>query len=229
MKPQGTRKRQIFRWAGIGFVPVVLLVAGFAGWQYHQTPGFCALCHLMDPYLQSWTGERVSETDGEPLLVKLHADEGDVCLDCHEPTLQQQVEELWMYLRDEYRDPPRERKFSKEECLKCHEHASREELIELTQDYEIQFNVTGEFLKRLEAQDKYRLGEEGPINPHDYVVDPQNTEDPHAEGSPLPACYRCHKMHRESPGIDYCFTCHHSGTFGPCDTCHEPRTRTDGS
>jgi hypothetical protein len=225
-KTRKEKKRPIRLWAGIGLVPLVLFAVGLAGWQYHKQPQFCALCHLMDPYLASWTGERVSETDGSPLLVKVHADEGDVCLDCHEPTLAQQIDELKMYISDDYRDPPRERRFGEEECFKCHEHATREDLIERTKDYEVVFNVTGEFLKRLEAQGEYRLGDEGPINPHDYPTDVQNSVDPHAEGSPQLECNRCHKMHRESPGLDYCFGCHHSGTFAPCDTCHEARTRS---
>lgn len=226
---KSTPKRKLVRvLAGLGVALIVLVAAGFAGWKYHEKPQSCGLCHLMHTYIATYTGAIVSEKDGSPLMAKVHADEGDTCLDCHEPTLNQQFAELKMYISGDYRDPPRMRKYGEEECFKCHEHPNREDLIERTKDYEIVYNVTGEFLRRLEAQSTYKLSEEGPINPHDYPTDVQNVTDPHAEGSPQLECNRCHKSHRESPGIDYCFTCHHSGTFAPCNTCHEARTRSAG-
>ena len=33
---------------------VVIIVAGVALWNYHEQPQFCATCHIMQPYLESW-------------------------------------------------------------------------------------------------------------------------------------------------------------------------------
>lgn len=207
----------------------LITVLGIGAWNFHQQPVFCStFCHLMESYVAPWTGEIAPEQDGSPLMAKTHADEGVTCLDCHEPTLKQQIDELQMQLSGEYRDPPRMRKYGQEECLKCHEHATREELIERTKDYQIEYHAEDRYLKAIENQSIYTLGQEGPINPHDFPTDLRNISEPHAEGSPQLECYQCHKSHRESPGIDYCFGCHHSGTFAPCDTCHEARTRSSG-
>ena len=78
-------------------------------------------------------------------------------------------------------------------CFDCHvpnEHTSYEQVIELTADYII---------------------DDQNINPHD----------PHAGlEQPQVECRYCHKMHKESPLIKGCYSCHHAGTFESCSTCH---------
>ena len=210
----------------VGAVVVVLALSGFAAVQWHETPQFCAaFCHLMDPYLASYTGQVVSTRDGSTLMAKAHADEGLACLDCHEPTLEQQVQELVTFVKGDYRTPLDRMRVSDEDCLACKEHASREELIERTADYQMEYTLNEEVLSRIAAAG-YDLEGERNTNPHAYPVNPVNPIDPHKEGGPMPECAKCHRMHGESPKIEGCFGCHHSGTFGPCNTCHEQRSRT---
>ena len=153
---------------------------------YHEQPQFCATCHVMEPYLETWR-----ESD---FLVNTHAEADVVCLDCHEATIEQQVSELVITIKGDYREPLKEREFPMEMCFQCHEHASYEMLAELTSDYQID-------------------GE--PVNPHNPHANVEDAENQQFE------CYNCHKMHDESPGINACYKCHHIGTFENCNDCHE--------
>ena len=109
----------------------VVLVGGVGAagfWQYHEEPQFCATCHIMDPYLDSL------QTPG--FGAQVHAEEGLACLDCHEPTIQQQMDELAVYLQGDYEVPLKDLKYRMEDCLACHEHGDYEEIIEMTADLE---------------------------------------------------------------------------------------------
>jgi cytochrome c nitrite reductase small subunit len=112
---------------------VVIGGVGAVGlWQYHEQPQFCATCHLMEPYLQSWQASDYG--------AYAHAVEGVACLDCHEPTLEQQVDELVVYMQGDFTVPLEEREFSADFCLDCHEaneHTSYDEVIQLTADLEL--------------------------------------------------------------------------------------------
>lgn len=68
-----------------------------AAWKYHEQPQFCATCHIMEPYLESW----VSSDYG----AHAHAVEDATCLECHEPTTQQQVDELVVYMQGDFTVP----------------------------------------------------------------------------------------------------------------------------
>ena len=104
--------------------------SGLGLWQYHQQPKFCAaVCHVMDPYLASW-----SESE---FLVSAHADEGLACLDCHEASLEEQLHEAKVFVTNQYEDPLQMRYFPNEFCFACHEHASYEEVAARTTDYVI--------------------------------------------------------------------------------------------
>jgi cytochrome c nitrite reductase small subunit len=48
-------------------------------------------------------------------------------------------------------------------------------------------------------------------------------ENPHASHLGEEECFQCHKMHRKSPGMKYCVTCHHTGELVTCSTCHDDR------
>jgi hypothetical protein len=201
-------------------VVVVIGVGGYTGYRWHETPQFCSVCHLMQPYVDSLAGKKVSENDGSPLLANLHAKSGLVCLDCHKTTIQQQTQELITYIKGDYPTPLEKRKFPQTMCLACHPHDSREALIALTANYQVNYDgVTGQF-KELLAAAGYDLNQHKTINPHAMTLDPNNTSNPHASGGPLIECSSCHSMHDESAKLDYCFGCHHSQTFAPCATCH---------
>jgi hypothetical protein len=171
---------------GIAIVAVAAIVGGMALWDYHEQPEFCAVCHIMEPYLETW-----QESDYQ---VGLHAEADLECLDCHEPTIGEQVTEVAKFVTGQYEDPLATRRFPEEFCLRCHEHGSVAELIERTKDYTI-------------------LNE--PHNPHDPHPGKDESVVKHFE------CWTCHKMHRNSPGTEYCFTvCHHERTFEVCSNCH---------
>ena len=309
---------------------VVLGGVGAVGmWQYHEQPQFCGTCHIMDPYLESWQGSDYGAA--------AHAAEDVACLDCHEPTLQQQMDELVMYVQGDFTVPLEEREFGVEFCFDCHEaneHTGYEEVIQRTEGLEINPHAshlgemechtchkmhgpsedycaqchdpvatgagwTTEVTRTVEVdlwapdmdcsvchvmdtyfeslQDSnllaYAHAEEGLAcrdcheveaveqvheeavpgarirgktvemefcfdchlaNEHtsyeqvigrteEYTVDDEmiNPHDPHAglEESPLD-CRFCHQMHKQSPLINGCYSCHHEGTFESCSTCH---------
>jgi cytochrome c nitrite reductase small subunit len=112
---------------------VVLGGVGAVGlWQYHETPQFCGTCHIMDPYVTSWL-----ESDYGAYA---HAIEDVTCLECHVPTLDQQVNELVVYMQGDFEVPLEEREYPMEFCFDCHEpneHGSYEEVVELTADLEL--------------------------------------------------------------------------------------------
>jgi cytochrome c nitrite reductase small subunit len=115
--------------AGVLAGAVVLGAVGAVGlWEYHEQPQFCAVCHIMDPYLESW--------ESSDLGAHYHAEYDVTCLECHEPTLEQQVNELLVYVQGDYEVPLKEMKYPQEDCLGCHEHGSYEQIIEMTADLE---------------------------------------------------------------------------------------------
>lgn len=185
--------------------PVLLVVAGVAGWKYHEQPRFCSdMCHIMGPYFESWQASNYE--------ANVHAAAGVTCLDCHKPTLQEQVNELIVHVKGDFQNPLRQLEVPNEFCFDCHianEHMTREAIIERTQDYSI-------------------YGEE--VNPHAVILDPTKPIDPHNNPHDEPGvsedqleCFRCHRMHRTSPGSTYCNRCHHEHNFNSCTTseCHE--------
>ncbi|MBN1318311.1 MAG: cytochrome c3 family protein [Anaerolineales bacterium] len=112
-------------------VAVLLALAATGGgfWYYHEQPRFCSdMCHLMDSYYESWS---------EPgLLANYHSGAGVECLDCHEATIQDQVNELVANVRGNHDDPLGKRKQPKDFCLSCHEHDRYPGLAEATSDWE---------------------------------------------------------------------------------------------
>ena len=46
----------------------------------------------------------------------------------------------------------------------------------------------------------------------DYIVDGEKVN-PHDTHLGQEECYRCHRMHKQSLGINYCYSCHHERTL----------------
>lgn len=141
----------------VAVVAVVVLVAAGTGlWTWHEQSSFCgAICHTpmmgyldtfetdsSEPTMDKW-GNEVS--DASSMLAVTHARLGKTCLDCHEPTLGEQVTEGVSWVTGGYSFPLDERttedlteatdKDSDEFCLNdsCH-NLTREDLVELTAD-----------------------------------------------------------------------------------------------
>lgn len=72
-----------------GAAAVVVVCAGAGLFVWHEQPSFCnAICHQpMDKYVETYYGQP------EEHLAAAHAQAGSTCLDCHEPTLSQQIGE----------------------------------------------------------------------------------------------------------------------------------------
>lgn len=101
----------------IAIVLTVLVVIGagvsIALTQMSKNPAFCASCHIIQPYYQSWKSSN--------LLANKHAEKGVECLDCHHQGYAEKVQEGLKFITGNYESPLKEREFSREECLKCHE------------------------------------------------------------------------------------------------------------
>jgi cytochrome c nitrite reductase small subunit len=119
----------------IGVLLGVVVIGGVGAiglWTYHEEPQFCATCHIMDPYLASWQDSDYG--------AYAHAVEDVTCLDCHVPTVQQQVDELVVYMKGDFTVPLEQRDFGSDFCLDCHlpnGHTSEEEVIQLTAGMEV--------------------------------------------------------------------------------------------
>jgi len=117
----------------VASVVLIGIVAG--GFWYHEQPQFCAVCHVMEPYLDSW-----EDSNPEPLLANRHAQEDVACLDCHEATVSDQIHELVVFVKQDYRTPLMKRNYPQSTCFECHlenEHTSYKEIASRTQDYRV--------------------------------------------------------------------------------------------
>lgn len=178
--------------AGIvaGVIAAVVIVVGVGMFVWHEQPSFCsAICHTpMSEYLPTYESEPGQPTvdkwgnevsDASSMLAATHRTYGKTCLDCHVPTLNEQVSEGIGWITGNYYAPLFERSTSDlteargtegdEFCLNesCH-NMTREDLVEKTSDF-------------------------GTINPHLAR---------HGEY----ACSDCHKAHRAS--VTLCSQCH---------------------
>lgn len=172
-------------------VVVVVVVAAACGfWAWHEQPSFCgAICHVpMDEYLATYEQEGGQPgvdkygnevEDASAMLAVAHKDAaGTTCIQCHVPTLGEQVSEGLGWIAGGYYYPLYERDSADlvaargleadQFCLNesCHD-LTRDDLVELTSGME--------------------------FNPHV----PQHGE---------AACTDCHKAHRAS--VLTCTECH---------------------
>jgi hypothetical protein len=111
-KPKAPRKT---RWAIILIVSLVLVAAlAVAGWEWHSTPGFCGTaCHgAMGAYVDNYEKGKG--------MARLHKAAGVACLDCHSPTLGDQLNQVVAYVGGDYKTPLKQRKYGNKMCTKCH-------------------------------------------------------------------------------------------------------------
>jgi cytochrome c nitrite reductase small subunit len=153
----------------IGVLLGIVVIGGVGAiglWTYHEQPQFCATCHIMDPYLASW--------ENSDYGAYAHAVEDVTCLECHEPTTEQQINELVVYLQGDFTVPLAEREFGNEFCFDCHEaneHTSYGEVIQLTAD--LALNPHGSHLGELECEichKMHRLSEDYCADCHGSVA-----------------------------------------------------------
>ncbi len=127
----GAPKNRKRLYVTLGIVAVILVIAVVGGLAWHETPGFCnAICHSpMDSYVKGY------QSTDETLLITKHS-EGSAklsCLDCHEPTMDQQLKEATSWVSGDFSSKLETRKFAtKEFCFECH---SEEKIIAATVDF----------------------------------------------------------------------------------------------
>lgn len=184
---KGRRNRRI---AVASTVVLAIVVVGAGLLQWHNTSGFCvAICHSpmnetyldtlyanpYEPATDKW-GNEVSQAGA--MLASSHGNMGKKCMDCHEPSLEEQVTEGLAWIQGDYYNPLSERDLARlvyyrgagetEFCLNsdCHD-LDKSELTAQTADMD--------------------------RNPHSWH---------HSEYT----CSDCHKAHRAS--IMVCSQCH---------------------
>jgi len=77
-----------------------------------KKPAFCASCHVMQPYYQSW--------ENGNLLAHDHAENDLQCLDCHTKSLTDKMKEGVKFITGDYEEPLTPLNFPREKCLQCH-------------------------------------------------------------------------------------------------------------
>lgn len=175
----------------------VIVVAAIGFWVWHNTPGFCnAICHTpMDPYnitydqeanapgIDKW-GNKVNSTAG--MMCVTHKEVGLACMDCHVPTLSEQVGEAMAWISGDYvvTDNPTYDMVLYETDLKTLVQARGIAPDEFCLNSACH-DVTRDDLKALTAS---------------YVRNPH--EQPHGKLE----CSDCHKAHRAS--VNACTNCH---------------------
>ncbi|MGV8082103.1 MAG: cytochrome c3 family protein [Coriobacteriia bacterium] len=127
-KPKKSHKKL---WIVLGIIAVVIVALVIGYFSVHSNPKFCnAICHSpMDKYVNDYYG------GDSKLLITAHADNEVICLDCHEPTLSQQVSEGIHWITGNFTDPLTPRKFATREfCLRdgCH---TNDDIVKATDNY----------------------------------------------------------------------------------------------
>ncbi len=102
-------------------------------------------------------------------------------------------------------------------CLDCHELAVLEQIHEganpdTTELKERKFPMDSCFACHTSYPALIELTE-------DYIAPEGEKVNPHHSHRGEVECYHCHNVHRESPGINYCYSCHHERVL-ECYTCH---------
>lgn len=116
-----TRKKKLMLGL-VSALAVVGLGANIVLVKTSHNPSFCATCHIIRPYYQSWS-------EGE-LLASKHRQAGVTCQDCHKSSYVDKVKEGTKYITGQYSTPLPGLKVSQQECLRC--HGSYEKVAALT-------------------------------------------------------------------------------------------------
>lgn len=190
-KVPSKRTRRNRRIATAVAVVAVVAVAAIGILVWHEQPSFCsAICHTpMDPYLPTYEaelgdqgidkwGNTVEDTTG--MLATVHASAGKTCMDCHVPTLSEQLNEGAEWVSGSYEAPLGERTLDQLVAARGLEDSSEFCMNDTCHNFS---------LEDLEKKTEWM----GEINPHT----PQHGQQD---------CGLCHKAHRAS--VMYCSQCH---------------------
>jgi hypothetical protein len=129
-KKSGRSKLLVLGAAGIVLFAAAGMVTGGVVW--HEKPGFCATCHTpMGGYVKGY------QSGDKTLMITAHATGKTtyVCLDCHKPTIKEQVAQASHWVSGDYTFPLDHQAFgTRSFCLSagCHVEA---DVIKGTKDY----------------------------------------------------------------------------------------------
>ncbi len=185
--PSSKRKKPLII---VAVVAAVVVIAGAGFWVWHEQPGFCnAICHTpMDGYLQTYEAEIGQPTtdkwgnevaDASGMMATVHRADGETCLDCHVPTLGEQISEGANWVVGNYYFPLWER--------------TSEELVAA---------------RGLDDPDQFCLNE-GCHNMTREELEAKTSDrefNPHTPQHGVAECTDCHKAHRAS--VLTCTQCH---------------------
>ena len=98
-----------------GIVVAVVVLAGIGFWTWHNTPGFCGVCHTpMSTYVATYEAQPNAQatdkwgndvTNSNAMLVVTHKEAGVECLSCHVPSITQQIGEVTETITGDYYYP----------------------------------------------------------------------------------------------------------------------------
>lgn len=120
-EPEGQPQRKSRKWLRLSLIGNGVLVAGvliavaamFVLNQSDTNPGFCAICHIMRPYVESYR----SSND----LDNVHAQANVQCKECHSDyDIPDEIASGWNFVIGNYEDPLAKRRFENDICLQCH-------------------------------------------------------------------------------------------------------------
>ena len=101
--------------------------------------------------------------------------------------------------------------------------ASKGDSVDAAHNKDACLNCHGPFEAKAKAPNTFITANGDKVNPHWYV--PHDRQD----AKSIPECTHCHKPHPlplkskdglAKAGVDWCFSCHHSGDLKACNACH---------
>lgn len=187
-----------------GVVAAVIVVAGAGFWVWHETPSFCgSICHTpMDPYLATYEAEPAegatdkygNTIDGSTMLAAVHRVDGEAtCLDCHKPTLSQQIGEGLSWVSGSH-----EAVANETYGAVITERSTSQLTAALGKNYD-DFRLNDACHELLDREGLAKMTSYMDKNFHDQ------TNSPHGE---IAECGDCHKAHTQS--VVMCTQCHAS-------------------
>jgi hypothetical protein len=189
----------------IAVVVVLVVLVGGGGAAYaafHSNPKFCNfVCHVpMDPYVVSYqdgTSVNVAQADSDATLsVTTHKEEGYNCLDCHEPSMSEQVTEGLRWVTGDYQ-------VSNGEIVETNAKGVTENVMLLTAGRSTpgEGDKDGvEFCLRPECHEGISSLEELKAATSDLAKNPHQSHNGDMD------CSTCHQTHEQS--VMWCTQCH---------------------
>lgn len=198
------RKKKKKLGVAVGVAATVVVVAGAGLLVWHDQPSFCgAICHTpMDAYYDTYengTADKYSneldEQAASSMLAHVHKDAGATCVDCHVPTLGEQVTEGLSWVAGSY-----EVAGSNASGQAVLETRALSDLVEARGIDEEQFCLN----------DACHVGDDGAVLTREGLVKLTEGLDedynPHLKKHGEVPCSNCHKAHTQS--VNYCTSCH---------------------